>query len=95
MEDMTQEQGMKVADGWRVWLDKTGSALVDVGLPMADGHSVVDNGTVGSPAELNGYTIIQAEDMAAALAIAEDHPFLSDKTGAFSVEVYELMPMPM
>jgi hypothetical protein len=76
-------------------MQKVGDALVDIGAPMANGRSVVDNGTSGTPTQLNGYSIIQAENIDEALKLVENHPFLSDKTGSFSVEVFELMPLPM
>jgi hypothetical protein len=69
--------------------------MIDIGAPMANGKAVVDNGTTGSPTELSGYSLIQAESMDEALKLVEDHPFLSDKTGEFSVEVFELMPLPV
>ena len=94
-EEMTQEQGEKVMAGWRSWMEKTGDGLVDVGLPMGDGHAIVDDGSEGDATPISGYTIIQAEDMDGAVALVDGHPFLSDKTGAFSVEVYELLPLPM
>ena len=95
-EDMTPEMSSKAMDGWKDWMEKVGDALVDMGLPMdRRGRSVVDDGSEGRADQLNGYSIIQAEDLAAAVALVEDHPFLSDKSGKFSVEVYELQPMPM
>ncbi|HUC95467.1 MAG TPA: YciI family protein [Candidatus Saccharimonadia bacterium] len=50
---------------------------------------------MGTPDQLNGFTIIQAENMDEALKLVDGHPFLSDKTGNFSVEVFELLPTPM
>jgi hypothetical protein len=61
---------------------------------MQDGRAVIDDGSEGSATDLNGYSIIEAEDMASALALVDGHPFLSDKTGHFTVEVFELMPVP-
>jgi hypothetical protein len=49
----------------------------------------------GEPTELNGYSIVEADDLDGALALVEGHPFLSDRTGNFSVDVYELLPIPM
>jgi hypothetical protein len=95
MENMTKEQGEKVMAGWDRWMQKVGSSMIDIGAPMANGKAVVDNGTTGSPTELSGYSLIQAESMDEALKLVEDHPFLSDKTGEFSVEVFELMPLPV
>ncbi|PIR69739.1 MAG: hypothetical protein COU47_01490 [Candidatus Niyogibacteria bacterium CG10_big_fil_rev_8_21_14_0_10_46_36] len=95
MKDMSEESSKAVMAKWGDWMGKVGSAMVDVGQPMVkQGVSVVDDGSTGTPAELNGYTIIQAEDMNDAQALVDGHPFLSDKTGKFSVDIYELMPVP-
>lgn len=76
---------------WGKWMEKVGNAMVDMGQPMAPGEAVVDDGSSRPALLLSGYSIIQAEDMAAAKKLVEDHPFLSDKTGKFSVEVFELI----
>jgi hypothetical protein len=94
-EQMSEEQGKKVMAGWQSWMEKTGDAIVDIGLPMANGTAVVDDGSTGQATELDGYTIVQAEDRDAAVKLVDGHPFLSDKSGKFSVEVFELLPMPM
>jgi hypothetical protein len=79
---------------WGKWMEKVGSAMVDMGQPMAPGEAVVDNGSARPALLLSGYSIIQADSMEAAKKLVEDHPFLSDKTGNFSVELFELMPVP-
>lgn len=93
-EQMTKEQIEKVMMGWKSWMEELGDKMVDMGKPLANGKSIVDDGSEGKALELSGYSIIQAEDMDAALKLVENHPFLSDKTGKFSVEVFELMPQP-
>lgn len=95
MEQMTPELTQKTMAGWKTWMDKVGSALVDMGSPMENGKSVVDNGSTGQAIDLNGYSIIQADNLDAALQLVDGHPFLSDGQGRFSVEVFELLPMPM
>jgi hypothetical protein len=95
MDQMTEEQTQKTMMGWKSWMEKVGGALTDMGSPMANGHVVVDDGSTGEPTKLNGYSILEADDMDSALALVDGHPFLSDKSGKFSVEVFELMPIPM
>ena len=94
MEEMTEEEGAEVMGKWAAWMERVGDALVDVGAPMANGRAVADNGDNVEATALNGYTIVQAEDMDGALALTEGHPFLSDNDGKFSIEVHELMPVP-
>lgn len=95
MDQMTPEQSEKQKAAWGEWLGKVNDALTDIGAPMAAGKAVVDDGTTTAASDLNGYSIVQAEDMDAALQLVDGHPFLSDKTGEFSVEVFELLPVSM
>ena len=93
-QDMTAEMRNSIMAKWGQWMGKVGGAIVDMGQPMDNGVAVVDDGSMGKATLLNGYTIIQAEDMNAAKALVDGHPFLSDKTGKFSVEIHELLPTP-
>lgn len=95
MSDMTEEQGAAVMAAWGGWVESVGSALVDVGTPFGPGVSVVDDGSMGTPVSLNGYSIVEADDIAGAQALADNHPFLSDDKGDFAVDIYELMPVPI
>ena len=93
-ENMTAEVRNAIMRKWGEWMGKIGSAMVDTAQPMANGVAVVDDGSEGKAALLNGYSIIQAKDMKEAEALVEGHPFLSDHSGKFSVEIYELLPVP-
>ncbi len=94
-KDMDPEKAKEIMGHWSVWMDKLGSAMVDMGQPMdRNGECVKDDGSKGEVPQLNGYSIIQAADMAAAVKLVDGHPFLSDKTGKFCVDVYELQDVP-
>jgi len=95
MQDMTEEQSKQILDAWNEWIKKTGKALVDIGQPMANGLSRIDDGTEGSPALLNGYSIVEASNMEEARKLADTHPFLSEGEGKFAIDIYELLPVPM
>ena len=92
-EKMTEELRQAIMAEWGAWMEGLGPALVDMGLPMAKGEVVVDNGSPGTATLLSGYSIVEAPDMAGARKFAKDHPFLSDKSGKFKVEIFELIPM--
>jgi len=94
MEDMAPEEMQAVMQKWQAWMEGVGDALTDMGAPTANGVAVVDDGSEGTPTQLNGYSIVQAEDIDAAKALVDGHPFLSAGTGDFSVEIHELMPIP-
>lgn len=93
-EQMAPELVQKIMAGWKNWMEKVGDDMLDMGQPMASGQAVVDDDSRKPALELSGYSIIQAENMDKAVELVQDHPFLSDKTGKFSVEVFELMPAP-
>lgn len=95
MEQMTPEQGQAVMEKWQAWMGGVGDALIDVGAPMANGEAMVDDGSPGTATQLNGYSIVEASDTDAAKALLDDHPFPSDRTGEFSVEIHELLPVPV
>lgn len=94
MADMTPEQGMEVMAKWEAWMQRIGPALVDVGSPFGPGASVVDDGSAGTAAGLTGYSIVEAADSAAAQGLADGHPYLSDNSGDYAIDIFELMPVP-
>jgi hypothetical protein len=93
MDDLTPEQSKEQMDAWGAWIGRLGPSLVDVGNPFGERAAVVDDGTSGAPGDLNGYSIVEADNLSAARALADKHPFLSDGQGRFSVEIFELVPM--
>ena len=93
MSDFTPEQGAERMAAFSAWMEKVGAALVDVGSPFGSSASVRDDGTEGTAGDLIGYTIVEADDLAAAKALTEGLPFLSNSDGRFAVEIFELLPM--
>jgi hypothetical protein len=93
IEDITPEQGEAIMAEWNNWIGKVGTALLDVGSPFGPRGAVLGDGTDGTPADLNGYSIVEADSLDAAKGLCDHHPFLSTGTSDFSVDVYELMPM--
>ena len=95
MSDMTEEQSQEVMAQWGEWMQKAGPRLADVGTPLGEGTSIVDDGSSGTAMSLSGYSIVEADDMAAATALAEGHPYLSDGGGNYAIDVFEMLPVPM
>jgi len=93
MDQLSQEDSAAQMDAWGQWIGRLGPALADVGTPFGERASISDDGTSGSPGDLNGYSVVEAESLAAARALADKHPFLTEGKGRFSVEVFELVPM--
>jgi len=93
MSDLTPEQGADRMSAFDAWMAKVGAALVDSGKPFGSSASVRDDGTEGPAGDLIGYTIVEADDLAAAKALTNGLPFLSGSDGKCAVEIFELLPM--
>ena len=59
---------------WRAWFRGLGSALADVGNAVTDYASLGQVG--GSGSRMVAYSVVSAEDMDSALALAEDCPVM-------------------
>jgi hypothetical protein len=93
MSERTPEQDAKRMAAFGAWVDKVGSALIDVGSPFGSSASVRDDGTEGTAGDLIGYTIVEADDLAAAKALTDGLPFLSNADGSCAVEIFELLQL--
>lgn len=91
---MSEEAAAAVMSKWASWMEKAGPALVDVGTPFGPGTSVVDDGSTDDPISLTGFSIVEAGSLSEAQALADGHPYLSEGKGNYSVEIYEMMPVP-
>jgi len=95
MDAFTAEQSAEQAKAWGDWIGSVGSALVDVGAPFGARAAVADDGSSPTPSDQNGYSIVEADSLDDARKLLERHPFLSEGKGRFSIEIFELAPMPM
>ena len=78
---------------WNAWAGKVGDRMVDFGTPLTGGVQVTPEGTSPSTREVAGYTLIEADSMDDALALAKDHPHLN-MPGGCTIEVHEALPVP-
>ncbi len=75
--------------GWPKWFDNLGSALVDIGSPMAKGVALHNDGsTTDSKTSYNGYSVIQAKDKNKAWELLKDHPYLG-LGKEYTIEIFE------
>ena len=89
----TQEQIDAIMSDWNTWASKVGDGMVDLGTPLAGGTRVTPDGTSPSTREVVGYSIIEADDFDAALALADHHPHLN-MPGGCEIEIHEAQPIP-
>ena len=89
------QQMETVMGEWNAWAGKVGDAMVDFGNPLAGGVRVAaDGSTSPSTNDVVGYTLLEATDLDAALALAKDHPHLRMPGGGCEIEVHEAQAIP-
>ena len=89
----TPEQMNAVMAQWNEWAGRVGDGLVDFGTPLAGGVRVSPDGTAPSTREVAGYSIIEAQDLDAAVELARSHPHLQ-MPGGCEIEVHEAQAVP-
>jgi len=70
------------AKAFGAWMSKIGAGLIDVGSPFGTSISVRNDGMTGPAGDLIGYTIVEADDLAAAAVLIEGLPFLANRDGS-------------
>jgi hypothetical protein len=89
----TEEEGAAVMAAWGAWMQDLGSALTDQGNPFGASTTINADGsttTGGGANPASGYSLLEADSLDAALALAKGCPILS---GGGSVEVAEALDM--
>ncbi len=89
----TDADKARVMDAWSSWFESMGDAVVDGGHPVGMSSTVLAGGRVennGGANPVSGYSLIEAADSDAAVAIARKCPILDD---GGSVEVAECFDM--
>ena len=87
------EEGAKYMEKWGVWVGNLGKALVNPGVPLKRAKTVssgaVSDNNISN--RLTGYSVVQADNMDAAIEMAKGCPHLEHGT----VDVAEAMEMKM
>lgn len=75
---------------WGAWMERLGTQLVDPGNPVGQSWTVTSDGARdgGNTPPIMGYSIVEAETIEAACALAADNPMV---TGGGEVEVSPIM----
>jgi hypothetical protein len=78
-------------DAWTGWFGTLGSALVDGGNPVSQARTISTGGGVAPTKDApTGYSIIKADSLDAAVALAKGCPVLA---GGASIDVAETFPV--
>lgn len=94
MAEMSPDQVQEVMGKWQAWMEGVGPAMVDMGQPFGESASVVDDGSEGSANAYSGYSVIEADSLASAKALTNGHPYLSEGSGNYAIDIFEMMPAP-
>jgi hypothetical protein len=84
-----EEAQAKVMAAWGAWFQNLGPALADGGNPVSQTRTIASDGSVSAGGGANpstGYSLIEADGIDAAVALAKGCPVLS---GGASIEVAE------
>lgn len=79
-------------EAWNDWMEAVGEQLLDGGNPVGASQTVSADGSVAETGgdRVSGYSIIEADDIDAAIEIARGCPIIAD---GGSIEVAELIEM--
>lgn len=87
----TPEAQEQVMQAWTAWFGELGGAIVEPGNPFGGSASIAADGSVGvSGSGIGGYTVISADSLDAATALAKGCPQL---TAGGTVEIFEAIEM--
>ena len=93
-EFASPEEGQAHMQLWRSWMESLGSAIVDPGMPVGKSSTVTRDGVIdnGGANPISGFTVLQADNLAAALDMAKACPHV--KAGGH-IEVAPTIDMEM
>ena len=89
----TPEEGVKVMQAWTDWLGTIGDRLVDAGNPVSQVKTIAADGSVsdGGTNASTGYSVIKADSIDAAVALAKGCPVLQGGASVEVAETFEVM----
>jgi hypothetical protein len=81
--------GPDAAGSWAAWFQEMGASVIDRGNPTFESASL---GDCGEDTMLGGYSLITADDLEAALALAKGCPALAESGGVEVGVITEINP---
>jgi hypothetical protein len=90
MAGASPEEAQAGMDAWMTWAGKAGSAIVDMGSPVARATSIGTDGATGDA--IGGFSILEADSLGALEALLDGHPHL--QLDGAAIEVHEFLPLP-
>ena len=93
MAGSTPEEAQKGMEGWMNWAAKAGSAIVDLGAPLASVGSVGKSSGKASGLSIAGFSILEADSADDVKKLLDGHPHF-DSPGDTAIEILEFLPIP-
>jgi hypothetical protein len=88
-----EEEGRAVMAAWMAWFEGLGAAVADGGNPAGAAKAVSPDGSVADhdPDSVTGYSILEADSLDAAVAMAQGCPHLAAGGTVTVHETFEVM----
>jgi hypothetical protein len=87
----TPEAVQQAMQAWGAWFGKLGDAVAEIGNPLGAAVTVSATSVAhGAASKATGYSVVTADSLDAAAALADGCPVLD---GGGAVHVYEAIPM--
>jgi len=88
----SRQDGAAYMAKWKAWMGSAGAAMVDPGMPLGAGKLIGPAGVTDRGADmLTGFSMVNADSLEAAVALARECPHLDHGT----IEIAEVMEMRM
>ena len=90
----TEEEGARVMAAWGDWMGELGDALNDPGNPTGQASTIAADGSVSTDGGANpvtGYSIVTADSLDQAVALAKGCPVFSSGGSVEVCETFEVM----
>ena len=89
----SEEEGMAQMQKWQAWVKDLGDAVVNPGTPLPVSKLVTSSSVNddNDPNAMKGFAVVKADNIEAAIKIAQSDPFLEN---GGTIRVSEMMEMP-
>lgn len=89
----SKEEGMAQMGKWKTWIESLGDKVVNPGTPLPVSKIVTASGVEEdtTPNAMNGFAVVKAENIEAAIEIAKSDPFLQNGGTIRVSEMMEIM----
>lgn len=87
-----EEEGRAVMQAWTTWFSSLGEAVADMGNPIGATKSVGPDGTSkDGGSDISGYSVLEADSMDSAVAMAQSCPHLQANGIIDVCETFDVM----